>query len=206
MTTTGYCAGLEKLAVMKSLLSETEWNDYRADARLGWRLAHQCWPGPDSRSADWLQTPGSLTRRLQSISDGTFNVRVISEGWVCRTVTGSGLSNSVATKQMMWSRQVVLRGLGEDWVAAHSLIPMSSLKGRQRRLIHLGNKPLGGFLFKQPSLRRGEPEICQIDAVWGRRTLFFLQERPLLVAEFFLPDLIRRTQQSTRDGLLYAKR
>lgn len=142
---------------------------------------------------DWLQTPGSLTRRLQAISDGTFEVRIISEGWVFRTVSVSGLSRSAAVKQMMWSRQVVLGGRGESWVAAHSLIPVSSLKGRQRQLIHLGNRPLGGFLFKQPSLRRGESEICQVANVWGRRSLFFLEDRPLLVAEFFLPDLIRRT-------------
>jgi chorismate lyase len=182
---------------MKSLLSEPDWKNYRADAGLGWRQARQYWPQPGGQCAGWLGATGSLTKRLQSISEGTFNVHVISEGWVYRTVTGSGLSGSVSTKQMMWSRQVVLQGLGENWVAAHSLIPISSVKGRQRRLLHLGNKPLGGFLFKQSSLRRGEPEICLIDKVWGRRILFFLQERPLLVAEFFLPDLIRRTQQPT---------
>lgn len=179
---------------MKSVLSESEWANYRADARTTWRHAHQRWPGPDSVNADWLHTPGSLTKRLQAISAGTFNVRVLSEGWVYRTVSGAGLSDLTAIKQTMWSRQVILGGLGEDWVAAHSLIPFSSLKGRQRQLIHLGNRPLGGFLFRQPSLRRGDPEICQVDNVWGRRSLFFLQDRPLLVAEFFLPDLIRRTQ------------
>lgn len=179
---------------MNSVLSETEWTRYRADARTNWRQAHQCWPGPDAVFADWLQTPGSLTKRLQAISDGTFNVRVISEGWVCRTISATGLSQSLASKQMMWSRQVVLGGLDENWVAAHSLIPFSSLKGRQRQLIHLGSRPLGGFLFKQPSLRRSSPEICLIDDTWGRRTLFYLEDRPLLVAEFFLPDLIRRTQ------------
>jgi chorismate--pyruvate lyase len=182
---------------MKSVLPETEWNDYRADARYGWRQAHRCWPAPCTPCADWLQTPGSLTKRLQSISEDTFKVSVISEGWVCRTIALTGLSKTVATKQMMWSRQVVLGGLGESWVEAHSLIPVSSLKGRQRQLIHLGNKPLGGFLFKQPSLKRGESEICQIDNVWGRRSLFFLEGRPLLVAEFFLPDLICRTPQPT---------
>ncbi|MBU2099403.1 MAG: chorismate lyase [Gammaproteobacteria bacterium] len=179
---------------MNPALSQPEWNQYRADARWRWRPLHQWFPcGPAAVHTDWLQTPGSLTKRLQSISAGTFVVRVISEGWTYRTVAGTGLSGSAAMKQMMWSRQVVLGGFGENWVAAHSLIPVSSLKGRQRQLIHLGSRPLGGFLFKQPSLQRGDPEICQFNSVWGRRSLFFLENRPLLVAEFFLPDLIRRS-------------
>jgi len=46
------------------------------------------------------------------------------------------------------------------------------VKGRQRRLLTLGNRPLGGFLFRQASLRRAEPQICKINGVWGRRSLF----------------------------------
>lgn len=179
---------------MNSALPQLEWDTYRADAVAGWRQVHQCLPGPDDIHAHWLRAGGSLTQKLQAISEGSFNVRVVSEGWVYRTVSGTGLSGSIAMKQMMWSRHVILGGFGENWVAAHSLIPASTLKGRQRQLIHLGNRPLGGFLFKQPSLQRGESEICQIKGIWGRRSLFFLENRPLLVAEFFLPDLIRRTK------------
>lgn len=175
--------------------SRPEWLACRADADFDWRPLQQHWPRPDRLSLDWLRTPGSLTRRLQAISDGTFRVQVVSEGWLYRTTRRSGLSSAQAFKQMVWSRQVILGGFGESWVAAHSLIPFSSLKGRQRGLIRLGNRPLGGFLFRQPSLRRGEPEICRYHDIWGRRSLFFLEDRPLLVAEFFLPDLMRRCQQ-----------
>lgn len=169
---------------------------YQADAGYGWRLLNQCWPRPSADERDWLLTPGSLTRRLQSISAGTFFVKVVAEGWVYRTVRVPGFDAKAASKQMMWSRQVILGGFGEHWVAAHSLIPVSSLKGPQRRLVNLGNKPLGGFLFRQASLRRGEPQVCHTENVWGRRSLFYLEDRPLLVAEFFLPELIRRCQQS----------
>lgn len=169
--------------------------DYLADGAYGWRALSQCWPSPDPQVRDWLQTPGSLTRRLQGISAGTFQVQVVDEGWVNRTIVVPGLSRTAAIKQMMWSRQVVLRGMGEPWVAAHTLIPISSVKGRQRRLLSLGNRPLGGFLFRQASLRRAELQICEVNGVWGRRSLFFLEDRPLLVAEFFLPELLRRHQQ-----------
>lgn len=190
------CAVLETGVLMNARLSELQWNTYRADVRAGWRLLHQHWSHPDQATRQWLCAPGSLTRRLQAISAGTFRVRVVSEGWVYRTAVDSGLSASASVKQMMWSRQVVLGGFGESWVAAHSLIPISTIKGRQRQLLHLGSRPLGGFLFKQRSLERGALEICRIKNIWGRRSLFFLESRPLLVAEFFLPDLIRRTRES----------
>jgi chorismate lyase len=169
--------------------------DYLADGNFRWRAINQHWPGPNTVERDWLLTPGSLTRRLLSISAGTFEVRVLEEGWVYRTVRVPGFSSTIATKQIMWSRQVILGGFGESWVAAHTLIPVSSLKGQQRRLLMLGNRPLGGFLFRQASLRRAEAQICHINNVWGRRSLFFVEDRPLLVAEFFLPDLLRRYQQ-----------
>jgi chorismate lyase len=185
----------EDILQVDRIQTVSQHSNFLADGAFGWRDVRQCWPAPDPVTKGWLQTPGSLTRRLQGISDGTFEVRVIAQGWVCRTITVPGLSRGAATKQMMWSRQVILCGFGKPWVAAHSLIPVSSVKGRQRRLLTLGNRPLGGFLFRQASLRRAEPQICKINGVWGRRSLFFLEDRPLLVAEFFLPELLRRHQQ-----------
>jgi chorismate-pyruvate lyase len=47
---------------------------------------------------------------------------------------------------------------------------------------------------------RGDTQICQCDDYWGRRSLFFLDKRSLLVAEFFLPDLIGRMQPTPING------
>lgn len=182
------------------MLRERHLKSSDADAPANWRHIKQHFPKPDAQFAHWLLAPGSLTKKLQSISDGTFFVRVLSEGWVYRSVPGSGLSQTGPKKILMWSRRVLLGGHGENWVAAHSLIPITTLCGANRRLIHLGNKPLGGFLFKQRGLRRGDTEICQYDGCWGRRSLFFLDSKSLLVAEFFLPELIARTQLTFKNG------
>jgi chorismate lyase len=169
---------------------------YRADALLPWRLFAQQWPRPTLEWCDWLLDPGSLTERLQMASQGTFKVQVLEEGWCYHKSGNRDPFTTVVARQMMWSRSVLLLGQGEPWVAAHSLIPVSSLRGSLRQLVKLRDRPLGGFLFKHPSLLRCEPQIVNIGDHWGRRSLFQLEGRPLLVAEFFLPALMNRLQQS----------
>tara|TARA_R100000093_G_scaffold70585_2_gene44084 strand:- start:635 stop:964 length:330 start_codon:yes stop_codon:yes gene_type:complete len=103
-------------------------------------------------------------------------------------------------------REVILMGKGEPWVFARSLLPLSSLKGRLRQLRHLNTRPLGGFLFRQPDLEREPMEISRLkpgqryvppslqrgETLWGRRSVFRLEGRPLLVSEVFLPAFLER--------------
>ena len=91
----------------------------------------------------------------------------------------------------MWSRKVILLGQGEPWVMAHSLVPQASLSGPLRWLPKLENRPLGAFLFRHKQLHRGVMELAPVRDCWGRRSVFTLHGRSLLVAEFFLPALIR---------------
>jgi len=54
----------------------------------------------------------------------------------------------------------------------------------------LGEKPLGEYLFNQAGLTRSDIEINKIDEQsWGRRSWFFLNSKPILVTEYFLPSL-----------------
>ena len=113
----------------------------------------------------------------------------------------------VRNSQLAMVRQVRLYCDDEPWVFARTIIPLSTLRGRQRRLAHLGSKPLGAVLFADPHMQRSPLEIVRIspgqrlfhralgsssthcDAIWGRRSVFYLDQRPLLVSEIFLPDL-----------------
>jgi len=140
--------------------------------------------------------PGSLTQRLRKLSGGDFRVQVIEEGWHMPKIGERALFTGNTARQLMWSRSVLLLGMGEPWVAAHSLIPVSSLRGSLRQMIKLRDRPLGGFLFKHPGLRRLNPQITRLADHWGRRSVFILDGRPLLVAEFFLPALLRWQDQS----------
>ncbi len=162
--------------------------------RLVWRPFSRTLPRPGPALQSWLLDQGSLTLRLREQSADRFRVVVVEEGWVRRQVPSllQCFTPSVACERM-WSRRVLLQCGDTPWVAAHSLIPVSSMEGQLKRLRRLNTKPLGEFLFRNPLLQRRQLELTQADDVWGRRSLFYLYGKPLLVAEFFLPALLRDT-------------
>lgn len=126
------------------------------------------------------------------LSEGEFQVQVQSEGWLHGTSPSLiPCFGSRRARERMWSRRVLLQGRGETWVEAHTLIPASSLDSPLRRLLRLRDRPLGGMLFRHPQLRRGGMEVCRTREGWGRRSLFYLYGKPLLVAEFFRPVLLQ---------------
>ena len=66
---------------------------------------------------------------------------------------------------------------------------IETLSGPARALTHLGTKPLGAVLFNHPGVRRGPISVCLIErGIWGRQSVFFLYNKPLLVSEYFLED------------------
>jgi chorismate--pyruvate lyase len=165
-----------------------------ADSPLQWRPSGKALRKPPSPLRDWLLDSGSLTRSLQQLSHGAFEVRVLAEGWRrCHSPLLPASMVAAGRDRVMWSRQVVLQGCGEPWVVAHTLIPVASLRGNLRRLTVLNDTPLGAFLFRQRQVRRSGMETAlSAESVWGRRSVFFRENRPLLVAEFFLPALVDR--------------
>lgn len=155
---------------------------------------------------DWLLDATSLTRRLQLGCGDQFRVQVLQQNW------GLPLASERQALGIRQGGRAVIREVrlmcGDvPWVFARTVIPVRSLLGPQRRLAHLGSKPLGAALFADPKLRRGEVEITRIgpgeklfecavaeaispEVIWGRRSLFWLRGKPLLVSEFFLPALV----------------
>lgn len=94
-------------------------------------------------------------------------------------------------------REIVMSGNQQDWVFARSVLPLSTLTGRLRQLRTLDNRPLGALLFREPSMQRSAIEISRLEPhnfnypseqrCWARRSVFKLDNKPLLVAEVFLP-------------------
>lgn len=156
--------------------------------------------------ADWLLDSGSLTRRLRQVCPGQFSVRVLGQYWA-RPLPSEAKSLKLNRQGYVWVREVQLLCDDHPWVFARTLIPLSSLRGRCQRLTRLGTRPLGEVLFADPKIQRGDVEVACIlgsqrlhrrafgdlpeksDAIWGRRSVFRIGGRPLLVCEIFLPDL-----------------
>lgn len=156
--------------------------------------------------ADWLLDSGSLTQRLRRACGGRFRVCVLRQGW-SRPDRDEARVLGLRLDAWAWVREVHLLCDERPWVFARTLIPARTLRGRGRRLTRLGTRPLGQALFADPGVRRGPVEIARIvagqrlcrqafagrgkalDAIWGRRSVFWIEECPLLVCEIFLPDL-----------------
>lgn len=152
----------------------------------------------------WLMDKSSLTRRLQTRSQGHFAVAVLAQGWQ-RPRRDEARALGIPSDRLALIREVVLQGHGDNWVFARSVLPRPAAQGRMRRLHRLGNKPLGEWLFRHPGIQRGPlwlarwpipclPSSIQHNAashrLWARYSLFRLQQDKLLVSEIFLPALL----------------
>ena len=155
----------------------------------------------------WLLDSGSLTDRLRQACPGAFRVRVLGQHWQ-RPRLDEARVLGMNPARGAWVREVQLLCDGRPWVFARTVIPVTTLTGPQRRLVHLGNRPLGAFLFADPSLSRGPVELAPVmmgqamysDAVaglqrepaemWARRSVFRISGKSLLVTEIFLPPLM----------------
>lgn len=152
----------------------------------------------------WLLDQSSLTAKLVEHSGGHFEVQVLRQH-TGRPSLSERRRLGLGSGDWALVREVVLRGRGEPWVFARSLVPLTSLVGPLRQLRHLRARPLGAFLFAQPGLEREPMEVSRIlpedtyvpeslqgDArLWGRRSVFRLAGKPLLVSEVFLKPFSR---------------
>lgn len=155
----------------------------------------------------WLRDEGSLTRRvLQTCGKGKFRVRLLHQGWK-RPLNSEGRLLRIRGNGVSLIREVELHCDLTPWVFARTVIPATSLKGSARRLAQLGEKPLGAVLFTDTKVTRGMTQVAKLQPrhplfaaatvhlatqpkeLWGRRTLFFISGRPILVNEIFLPDI-----------------
>ncbi len=170
-----------------------------------WRSSHRLHPGEVPPEIErWLLAPGSLTRLLLQASGGDFLVRLLSQRWE-NPLPDEARLLGIRPKRHALVRQVLLLCKGEPWVYARTVIPRSTLSGRRRRFVRLGTRPLGAVLFADPSMQRSEVQVARLEpatrlyrlacreleerpaVLWGRRSVFRLSDRPLLVSEIFLP-------------------
>lgn len=161
-----------------------------------------------SEISDWLFDAGSLTCRLQMKCPQPFRVQLTGQ-FYGRPCISERRALAMPAQQRALIRQVVLRCGDSPVVFARTVIPVSTLTGAQRRLAHLGERPLGAYLFSDPEMRRAPMEVAKLSegqalyasvlnyveelppGIWGRRSVFYLGHKPLLVSEVFLPAIDR---------------
>ncbi|MCG8612898.1 MAG: chorismate lyase [Pseudomonadales bacterium] len=156
----------------------------------------------------WLLDRGSLTQRLIELSQGHFSVRVLNFQFDYPSLN-ERKQLKLPERRVALIREVELLCRNIPAVYARSIIPLNTLTGKEKQLRKLGKTPLGAVLFRSKAMHRGPITLCHervkdipglrarqnrhIDAefkIWGRSSLFFLHEKPILVAEYFLPELL----------------
>ena len=178
-------------------ISEPNWQTYK-------RTPYTAVP---PRMRGWLLDKGSLTQRLIVLSNGNFRVEILRQQIAYPTLSEIRVLK-IPLRQKAFIRQVALYGHGVPLVYARSVIPLKTLTGRLRSLRNLKNTPLGALLFKDAAMKRGPIETgCTksyadsnqeffnetATTIWGRRSLFYLDKKPLLVSEQFMPDFDQTT-------------
>lgn len=138
---------------------------------------------------DWLSDAGSLTQLISNRTESSVSVEVLTDH-------NQNLLNDEALlfhKPLKHCRirEVYLCVNDVPVVFARSVLPTSSSTGVNRDVLQLGSKPLGEVLFKKgkaPILLRQITEVPGLG--WGRRSLYQLRGHPILISEFFLPELL----------------
>lgn len=168
------------------------------------RHTHQDIPG---RVLPWLLDRRSLTARvLRACASGGFRVELLGQ-WRGRPLPGEARFLRIPVGHHALIREVRLLCDEHRWVYARSVIPFATLHGAGRKLGNLGTRPLGAVLFADRRVRRTAVDFARVApghlihrhalselddedrAIWGRRSLFEIAGAPLLVSEWFLPEL-----------------
>ncbi len=165
-----------------------------------WRDAKTCLLSEHLQS--WLLDPNSLTARLKE-QCRQFRVELL--GQKIESCQSNEAFAGISAGEKVLVREVLLYCDEKPQVFARSLLPLSSLTGEEQVLANLGTQSLGQVLFNNPSLKRQVIEVAEFDEtssvvklvdklsleakhnLWGRRSIFVLESKPLMVAEVFLP-------------------
>jgi len=152
----------------------------------------------------WLLRPGALTDGLRSV--GGLHLRVLREARVSASADEAA-ALGVTVGAPVWVREVLMAIDGTAVVAARSLAQLTATYGVWQGMRRLRARPLADMLYhdrritrsrfavarlQRPlafyaTLRRINPDWDVLGGLFARRSVFWRDGQPLLVAECFLP-------------------
>lgn len=149
---------------------------------------------------EWLLYKGSMTRRLKRLC-GQLTIELTSNE-IARPHFSEAKILEMRMRSVALIREITMVADGEPWIWARTVMPLSSLRGKARRLRVLKQVPLGKILFKDKSITRSPFSLAKLDPkvfsaesqypAFARRSFFYLSQKPILLTEIFLPDLLKR--------------
>ncbi|MGZ8191055.1 MAG: chorismate--pyruvate lyase family protein [Methylococcaceae bacterium] len=152
----------------------------------------------------WTYESGSLTQRLRNFYGNNVKVKILRQQWQTPFLT-ERRSLELPEHHYCLTREILLQADGKPLILARTIIPASTIKVARSNLSHLGTRPLGEVIFSYPKLERIAMDVTLVnpcswtqlatneaninEPIWGRRTVYAIRHKHLLVSEFFLPDI-----------------
>jgi len=150
----------------------------------------------------WAYESGSLTQRLRAIYGDSVAVRVLFQQWAVPFLN-ERKALRLHDRRVCLIREVLLHADSKPLILARTIIPPHTMN---RSLSTLGSRPLGEVIFSYPQLERVAMDVTLINPdgwtptaldvghikqpTWGRRTVYAIKHREMLVGEFFLPAVL----------------
>jgi chorismate--pyruvate lyase len=165
-------------------------------------------PSFSSIQKRWLMRQGALTQALRQ--RGALELRVLDEypAGACRD---EAHRLNIDVRSPIWVREIVMSLDGIQCVAARSVAQLNASHGVWQGMRKLRSRPLADILYNDVTIVRSGFEVARINkqtalfrtvkviqskcqplnppdaALLARRSVFWRQGSPLLVAECFLP-------------------
>lgn len=157
---------------------------------------------------DLISHNGSLTEHLRQSTKNKIQHRLLSANW------GKAYDNERQalhsdTTERCWVRNIEWRYESQLWIYARAIIPESTIQATGTTLTSLGVQSLGEVIFKDPSIKRSDISIAQLDKnsayypligstkkneiTWIRSSILHFKNHPLLIIEIFLHDALTTT-------------
>ena len=130
----------------------------------------------------WIRDDQSLTQKLKK-KYHDFRVEVYRQD---ELEIYKHEINQLGNEEKFIVREVFLYGDNQPVVFARSVIPKNT---KTDSIMKIGNKPLGEILFTNPNTLREPIEITFHNDVWGRRSIFIMNNSRILISEFFLDSI-----------------
>lgn len=160
------------------------------------------------RLRDFILDPGSTTSRMQQEYAAQTKVEWLKQNW-CVPHYQEAQQLHIPTYQQALIRETYLSCQGKTWMYARAVFPQKLFTGNTQHLQQqLDCRPLGKLLFSDSTMQRSEFELALLqpwhleyqwalqrykvyEALWARRSIFRLQQKPLLLTEIIFPDFFK---------------
>ncbi|UZR96894.1 chorismate--pyruvate lyase family protein [Chondrinema litorale] len=160
------------------------------------------------KELNWLTRPYILSKAIKNVSV-SFKVHLLSQG-NGNLIPDDLLNSANNSSNNGFIRQVFLCGNDIPWVYARVAIPNETLINHSNFFNDLDTRPIGEtFLYNNPKVSRSlfqvksftrADEIYQLalctdgkkikpEKLWGRRSIFYLEESPFTITEVFLEEI-----------------